>query len=111
MQAHPAHEKYLNKKIEMYDEMQPIVGKDLATRSFVKSFFDVDSTSTKMNCNPVDNTTKKETSECSVPLSQKRSHRKRKQRTSDTDVEDDDGIKELAMEVRQITKAKKDMNK
>ncbi|XVE62185.1 hypothetical protein DITRI_Ditri06bG0098100 [Diplodiscus trichospermus] len=40
--AHIHHEKYLNKKIEMYDEMTLIVGKDIATISFAKSFADLD---------------------------------------------------------------------
>ncbi|GAV62747.1 Myb_DNA-bind_3 domain-containing protein, partial [Cephalotus follicularis] len=40
--AHPQHEKYLNRKIEMYDEMALVVGKDMATGSFAKSFVDVD---------------------------------------------------------------------
>ncbi|GAV64418.1 LOW QUALITY PROTEIN: Myb_DNA-bind_3 domain-containing protein, partial [Cephalotus follicularis] len=35
-------EKYLNRKIEMYDEMTLVVGKDMATRSFAKSFVDID---------------------------------------------------------------------
>ncbi|GAV89045.1 Myb_DNA-bind_3 domain-containing protein, partial [Cephalotus follicularis] len=33
---------YLNRKIEMYDEMALVVGKDMATGSFAKSFVDVD---------------------------------------------------------------------
>jgi len=39
--ANPKHEQYLNKKIEMYDEMAIVVGKDMATGSFAKSFNDV----------------------------------------------------------------------
>ncbi|GAV60387.1 LOW QUALITY PROTEIN: Myb_DNA-bind_3 domain-containing protein, partial [Cephalotus follicularis] len=36
------HEKYLNRKIEMYDEMALVVSKDMATGSFAKSFVNVD---------------------------------------------------------------------
>ncbi|GAV64197.1 LOW QUALITY PROTEIN: hypothetical protein CFOL_v3_07715, partial [Cephalotus follicularis] len=36
------HNKYLNKKIEMCDEMTLTVGKDMTTVSFAKSFVDVD---------------------------------------------------------------------
>ncbi|KAL3755174.1 hypothetical protein ACJRO7_002261 [Eucalyptus globulus] len=40
--AHPIHEKYLNKKIEMYDELALVAGKDMATRCFAKQFGDID---------------------------------------------------------------------
>ncbi|KAF7851785.1 hypothetical protein BT93_L2640 [Corymbia citriodora subsp. variegata] len=34
--VHPSHEKYLNKMIDMYDEMALVVGRDTATGSFAK---------------------------------------------------------------------------
>ena len=37
-QAHPAHAPYLNKKIEQYDEMAIVVGKDMATGGFSKQW-------------------------------------------------------------------------
>ena len=37
-QAHPAHAPYLNKKIEQYDEMAIVVGKDMATSGFSKQW-------------------------------------------------------------------------
>ncbi|XP_030548517.1 uncharacterized protein LOC115753835 [Rhodamnia argentea] len=40
--AHPTHEKYLNKKIEMYNELALVAGKDMATGSFAKQFGDID---------------------------------------------------------------------
>ncbi|XP_030534137.2 uncharacterized protein LOC115743487 [Rhodamnia argentea] len=40
--VHPTHEKYLNKMIDMYDEMALVVGRDMATGSFAKQFGDVD---------------------------------------------------------------------
>ncbi|KAL4601824.1 hypothetical protein ACB092_10G010000, partial [Castanea dentata] len=40
--AHRKHADFLNKKIEMYDELAIVVGKDLATGSFVKSYVDID---------------------------------------------------------------------
>nr|POE81998.1 hypothetical protein CFP56_61624 [Quercus suber] len=39
---HCKHAEYLNKKIEMYDELAIVVGKDLATGSFAKSYVDID---------------------------------------------------------------------
>ncbi|KAK1392854.1 hypothetical protein POM88_011910 [Heracleum sosnowskyi] len=96
----------------MYDEMQLVVGKDIATGLYAKSFIDVDSASTEMDSHPVDDIAEKETSESSAPSKQKRSHRKRKERSSDANVDDDgNGIKELAIEVREIAKAMKDMSK
>jgi len=38
----PEHEAFLNKKIEMYDEMALVVGKDMATGQFAKSFDDIE---------------------------------------------------------------------
>ncbi|KAH7860527.1 hypothetical protein Vadar_014484 [Vaccinium darrowii] len=40
--AHPTHDKYLDKKIEMYDEIALVVSKDRAKGNFAKSFGDVD---------------------------------------------------------------------
>ena len=42
-QAHPDHEQYLNKKIEMYDKMALIFCKDNATGSSTKSFSGIES--------------------------------------------------------------------
>ncbi|KAL4598368.1 hypothetical protein ACB092_11G055000 [Castanea dentata] len=39
--AHRKHADFLNKKIEMYDELAIVVGKDLATGSFAKSYVDI----------------------------------------------------------------------
>lgn len=41
VQKNPGHDKYIHNKIELYDEMAIVVGKDLATGSFAKSFVDV----------------------------------------------------------------------
>lgn len=40
--AHPTHEKYLNKKIAMYNELALVAGRDMATGCFAKQFGDVD---------------------------------------------------------------------
>ncbi|XP_075640196.1 uncharacterized protein LOC142611931 [Castanea sativa] len=40
--AHRKHAEYLNKKIELYDELAIVVGKDTATGSFAKSYVDID---------------------------------------------------------------------
>nr|POE89257.1 cytochrome p450 [Quercus suber] len=40
--AHRKHVEYLNKKIEMYDELAIVVGKDTATNGFSKSYVDIE---------------------------------------------------------------------
>nr|POE73433.1 hypothetical protein CFP56_08736 [Quercus suber] len=40
--AHRKHAEYLNKKIEMYDELAIVVGKDTATGSFSKLYVDIE---------------------------------------------------------------------
>nr|POE88914.1 hypothetical protein CFP56_57225 [Quercus suber] len=40
--AHRKHVEYLNKKIEMYDELAIVVGKDTATGGFSKSYVDIE---------------------------------------------------------------------
>ena len=42
LQAHWKHAKYLNKKIDMYDELAIVVGKDTATGGFSKSYVDLE---------------------------------------------------------------------
>ena len=42
LQAHRKHAKFLNKRIEMYDELAIVVGKDMAIDSFAKSYVDLD---------------------------------------------------------------------
>ncbi|KAJ8428051.1 hypothetical protein Cgig2_027622 [Carnegiea gigantea] len=41
-ETNPTHKKYLNKQIDMYDEMAVVVGKDVAQRSGAKFFDDVE---------------------------------------------------------------------
>ena len=40
--AHHKHVEFLNKKIEMYNELAIVVGKDMAMGSFAKSYVDLD---------------------------------------------------------------------
>ena len=42
LQAHQKHAEYLNKKIDMYDELAIVVGKDTATGGFSKSYVDLE---------------------------------------------------------------------
>jgi len=42
LQVHCKHAKFLNKRIEMYDVLALVVGKDMAIGSFAKSYIDLD---------------------------------------------------------------------
>ena len=42
LQAHRKHAEYLNKKIDFYDELAIVVGKDIATGGFSKSYVDIE---------------------------------------------------------------------
>ena len=42
LQAHRKHAEYLNKKIDMYDELAIVVEKDTATSGFSKSYVDLE---------------------------------------------------------------------
>ena len=42
LQAHRKHAEFLNKKIDMYDELAIVVGKDTATGGFSKSYVDLE---------------------------------------------------------------------
>ncbi|XP_030473383.1 uncharacterized protein At2g29880-like [Syzygium oleosum] len=85
--VHPSHEKYLNKMIDMYDEMSLVVGRDMATGSFAKQLGDVDVT--EVDSSPIDLDDDfdelmkgSKTSSSTVP-SEKRAHKRR--RCSDND--------------------------
>jgi len=40
-QAHPNHDKYLNKKLDMYEAMTIVVEKDMTTGNYAKSYADI----------------------------------------------------------------------
>ena len=42
LQEHRKHAEYLNKNIEMYDELVIVVGKDTTTGNFSKSYVDIE---------------------------------------------------------------------
>ncbi|KAF2285054.1 hypothetical protein GH714_037606 [Hevea brasiliensis] len=84
--AHPNHEKYLTKKIEIYEEMAIVVGKTLQLDIFPNPFVDIQcDINTEEDSTPPDDDVefeeaakKKETSSTTIPSSQKRSHKERK---------------------------------
>ncbi|KAF8022276.1 hypothetical protein BT93_G2429 [Corymbia citriodora subsp. variegata] len=80
--VHPSHEKYLNKMIDMYDEMALVVGRDMATGSFAKQLGDIDAT--EVDSSPIDigddfdELMKGSKTSLSIVPSEKRSHKRRK---------------------------------
>ena len=53
-QAHKKYEPFLNKSIDHYDEMALVVGKDMATGSFARTFADIDLDDGNEDSMPVD---------------------------------------------------------
>ena len=94
-QAHPSHEKFLNKKIEMFDEMTIVVGKDMATGCFAKSFSDIDmeasngNSSAAQDAQDVEDDFEDVTKEASPirPTSKSRPHRKSAREDGDSSFE------------------------
>ncbi|KAK8302317.1 hypothetical protein V6Z12_D04G079000 [Gossypium hirsutum] len=52
--AHKKYEPFLNKSIDHYDEMAVVVGKDMATGSFARTFADIDLGDGNEDSMPVD---------------------------------------------------------
>jgi hypothetical protein len=103
-QAHPKHEQFLNKKIEMYDEMAIVVGKDMATGSFSKSFADIDD-SEHVDLDFDDASSKEKDVASSNSASAKRSHRKRSRADSeDTYSSIAEQLKDVALALRSLNK-------
>ncbi|KAL2922810.1 L10-interacting MYB domain-containing protein [Bienertia sinuspersici] len=70
VKQYPSHEKYLSKKIDMYEEISIVVGKDMARGNYSKTFGDIQNTSSGQ-------TETEPTKSDSVTSSEPRSHRKR----------------------------------
>ncbi|MBA0736630.1 hypothetical protein Gogos_010161, partial [Gossypium gossypioides] len=52
--AHKKYEPFLNKNIDHYDEMALVVGKDMATESFSRTFADINLDDSNQDSVPVD---------------------------------------------------------
>ncbi|KAK5845700.1 hypothetical protein PVK06_001908 [Gossypium arboreum] len=52
--AHKKYEPFLNKSIDHYDEMALVVGKDMATGSFARTFADIDLDDDNIDSVPID---------------------------------------------------------
>ncbi|KAL4600211.1 hypothetical protein ACB092_11G181900 [Castanea dentata] len=84
--AHSNHAQFLNKKIEMFDEMALVVGKDMATGGFSKGVGDIgvealDDSPPLVDADVDDISKKKQVDPSHVASNETRSHRKRSHAT------------------------------
>nr|XP_027076068.1 uncharacterized protein LOC113699922 [Coffea arabica] len=115
IQKNPGHDKYIQNKIKLYDEMAVVVGKDLATGSFAKSFVDVNletpfvpKTSVETSVEQKDVTSAR-SSEVRATSSGTKQHRKRNR--SNEDIEKmSQQLGEVAAALNKISANKLDVN-
>nr|POE54623.1 hypothetical protein CFP56_53194 [Quercus suber] len=86
VEAHPNHAKFLNKKIEIFDEMALVLGKDMATGGFSKGVGDIgvealDDSPPLVDANVDDVSKKKQVDPSHVASNETWSHRKRSHAT------------------------------
>ncbi|OMO52645.1 hypothetical protein COLO4_37060 [Corchorus olitorius] len=114
LEAHPKWDKFLNKKLEMYNEMSLVASKDMATGNFSKSFVDIDldsinvvDQSMQIDLEPIANEEVKGKASSSVGTSNVISHRKRK---NTQEAGDQDDIRYMADQLGEIANAIKIMS-
>jgi hypothetical protein len=115
-QAHSNHDKYLNKKTYMYKAMTIVVGKDMTTGNYVKSYVDINleennevqSISIENEREYEETSKSKETSSSSA---QKRQHKKKNQMYKDDSVEKlSKKIGDVAFAIKSLSKNQLDVN-
>ncbi|KAI9394704.1 hypothetical protein POPTR_005G130601v4 [Populus trichocarpa] len=116
VKAHPNHDKYLNKNLDMYEAMTIVVEKDMATGNYIKSFADINleenievqSISIENEAEYEETSKGKETSSSST---QKRQHKKRNQMYEDDSVEKlPKKIGDVAFAIQSLSKNQLDVN-
>ncbi|KAI5588651.1 hypothetical protein BDE02_05G112300 [Populus trichocarpa] len=114
--AHPNHDKYLNKNLDMYEAMTIVVEKDMATGNYIKLFADINleenievQSISIENEGEYEETSKgKETSSSST---QKRQHKKRNRMYEDDSVEKlSKKIGDVAFAIQSLSKNQLDVN-
>jgi hypothetical protein len=115
-QAHPNHDKYLNKNLDMYEAMTIVVEKDMATGNYVKSFADINlEENIEVQSISIENEEEyEETSkgkETSSSSTQKRQHKKRNRMYEDDSVEKlSKKIGDVAFAIQSLSKNQLDVN-
>jgi hypothetical protein len=115
-QTHPNHDKYVNKKLDMYEAMTIVVGKNMATENYAKSYADINlEENTEVQFISIENEGKyEETSkgkETSSSSAQKRQHKKRNRMYEDDSVEKlFKKIRDVALAIQSLSKNQLDVN-
>jgi hypothetical protein len=115
-QTHPNHDKYVNKKLDMYEAMTIVVGKNMATKNYAKSYADINlEENTEVQSISIENEGKyEETSkgkETSSSSAQKRQHKKRNRMYEDDSVEKlSKKIRDVALAIQSLSKNQLDVN-
>ncbi|KMS98421.1 hypothetical protein BVRB_4g093000 [Beta vulgaris subsp. vulgaris] len=100
IQQYPSHEKYLNKKIEMHEEISIVAGKDIARGNFCKTFGDIQTSSGQPSTVETE-PTKSDSATSSEP----RSHRKRSR------VEEEEGdLQHISAQLGEVVSALKNFS-
>uniref|UniRef100_A0A2N9GSH5 DDE Tnp4 domain-containing protein n=1 Tax=Fagus sylvatica TaxID=28930 RepID=A0A2N9GSH5_FAGSY len=98
LMANPTHVQYLNKKIEFYDKMAIVVGKDVATGSYAYSWGDETSHNPPVELDgESDSTVKEKNTDSSSSKSKERSHRKRSR-----EAKGESNYSEVAAQLKEI---------
>jgi len=115
-QTHSNHDKYVNKKLDMYEAMTIVVGKNMATENYAKSYADINlEENTEVQSISIENEGKyEETSkgkETSSSSAQKRQHKKRNRMYEDDSVEKlSKKIRDVAFAIQSLSKNQLDVN-
>ncbi|XP_070031311.1 uncharacterized protein [Nicotiana tomentosiformis] len=116
VQAHPTHEKLVNKKIEMFEEMSLVCGNNRARGDCAKSLDDIglDCSSEKGNDNDIEGPSKeKDVQDVVSGTSQAKASRKRSRSSDVQDVVSDISTKlgEVAAAISKIADSRLDMTR
>ncbi|KAK5826339.1 hypothetical protein PVK06_021257 [Gossypium arboreum] len=100
--AHKKYEPFLNKSIDHYDEMALVVGKDMATGSFARTFADIDLDDDNQDSVPVD-CENEEVEEVRTKVSSSGTSKRKRKNTQESDV--DEQIKFMGEQLGKIANA------
>ncbi|XP_049361528.1 uncharacterized protein LOC125826253 [Solanum verrucosum] len=115
IQAHPSHDKFINKKIDMFEEMSLVCGNDRARGDCAKSFEDIglDCSSEKGNEDEIEGPSKENGVQDVSETSQVKSSRKRNRPSDVQDVVGDISTKlgEVAAAISKIADSRLDLTR
>ncbi|KAK5844411.1 hypothetical protein PVK06_000549 [Gossypium arboreum] len=101
--AHKKYEPFLNKSIDHYDEMALVVGKDMATGSFARTFVDIDLDDDNQDSVPIDYCNNEETEEVRTKVSSSGTSKRKRKNVQESVV--DEQIKFVGEQLGKIANA------